>query len=94
VQLTELLLRDLDLLQRGRDLVECQIATFLAVGNEAAQLLQLVDRCPISQQNLVVDASTLPWVAPASCTFRLPNRPHKLLIANVSDSTRILIRQA
>jgi hypothetical protein len=65
VQLVHLLLGDLDLLQGGRDLVERQKATLVAVGNQPPQLVQILDRGAISKQNLVVDPSALLGVPPA-----------------------------
>jgi len=93
VQLLKLLLRDLNLFERGRDLVERQIAAFLAVGNEAAQLIEFVDWRPILEQNLVVDASTLPWVAPSASRSDSTLPVPQAACANVSDSTRLVIRQ-
>ena len=47
-----LLLRDLDLLETRGDLLEGQEATFLALGDERAELLQLDDRRLVGQQHL------------------------------------------
>jgi len=43
VQLRHLLLGDIDLLQRGGDLVEGQKAPFLTVGDERPELIEFVD---------------------------------------------------
>jgi len=57
VQFLDLLLGDLDLLESRGDLVEGQAAELLTVGDEAAKLVELVDRGLIRQQNLVLDRS-------------------------------------
>jgi hypothetical protein len=57
VQLLDLLLGDLDLLERRGDVVEGQKAAFLAVCDETAELVELVDRCLVRQQNLFIDRS-------------------------------------
>jgi hypothetical protein len=57
VQLAELLLGDVDLLQRGGDLVECQEAPFLTIRDQRPKLVQLVDRRLVRQQNIVLDRS-------------------------------------
>ena len=59
VQLVYLLLGDVDLLERCRDLVERQVAVLLAVGDQPPQLVELVGRGAIGKQNLVVDPSAL-----------------------------------
>jgi hypothetical protein len=57
VQLLHLFLGDLDLLERRGDLVEGQEAALLPVRDQAAQLVELVDRSLVRQQNFVLDRS-------------------------------------
>jgi hypothetical protein len=62
VQLLDLLLRDLDLLQCGGDVVECQKAPLLPVRDKRPKLVQFVDRRLVRQQNLILDRTALPWM--------------------------------
>jgi hypothetical protein len=57
VQLLDLLLGDLDLLERRGDLVEGQKTAFLPICDETAELVELVDRRLVRQQNLFLDRS-------------------------------------
>jgi len=66
VQLLELLLGDLDLLQRGRDLVERQKPALLTVRDQRPKLVQLVDGGFVRQQNLILYPS-----APLGCRCSL-----------------------
>jgi hypothetical protein len=50
VQLVDLLLRDFHFLERTGDLLEGEEATFLAVGDQLAQLVAVPDRRLVSQQ--------------------------------------------
>ena len=49
MELLHLLLRDLDLLERGGDLLERQDALLLTLGDQRAKLVQLDDRRLVSQ---------------------------------------------
>ena len=49
MQLGHLLLRDLDLLEGGRDLLEGQEASLLTVGDELTQVVHLPDGCLVSE---------------------------------------------
>jgi len=62
VELPELLLGHLHLFERGGDLVEREKAPLLTIRDERAQLLQLVNRSLVRQQNVVFDSS-----APLGC---------------------------
>ncbi|CAA9528420.1 MAG: hypothetical protein AVDCRST_MAG67-4264 [uncultured Solirubrobacteraceae bacterium] len=66
MQLLELLLRDLHLFECPRDLVEREKAALLPIGDERSQLVELVDRRLVRQQNFVFDAS-----APLGCRLCL-----------------------
>jgi hypothetical protein len=70
-QLAQLLLRDVDLLQRAGDVVERQIAPLLALRDQGPKLVQFMDRRLVRQQNLIVDRS-----APLRCLC--PSRPFAL----------------
>jgi len=48
-----LLLGDLDLFQRSRDLVEGEEAPLVSFGDQRTQLIQLVDGRLVRQQNLL-----------------------------------------
>jgi hypothetical protein len=50
MELLDLLLGDLDLLQGRGDLLEGQEPTVLAVDDELAKIVQLPDRCLISEK--------------------------------------------
>jgi hypothetical protein len=84
VQFLDLLLGDLDLLESRGDLVEGQAAALLTVGDEAAKLVELVDRGLIRQQNLVVDRSAPLGPVPPRFAPTLGSVEVKRL---VSDST-------
>jgi len=60
VQLVDLLLGDLDLLERRGDLVEGQKTALLAVGDQTPELVELMDGSAVRQQNLVLDPSAPP----------------------------------
>jgi hypothetical protein len=57
VQLLKLLLGDLYLLERGRDVVERQVAPLLTVRDQPTQLIELMNGCLVRQQNFVLDCS-------------------------------------
>jgi len=57
MQFLDLLLGDLDLLERGRDLVEGQKAALLTIRDQTAKLIELVNRGLVSQQDFVLDRS-------------------------------------
>jgi hypothetical protein len=85
VKLLDLLLGDLDLLQRGGDVVECQEAALLAVRDEATELVELIDGSLVRQQNFVLDRS-----APLEPRNRMRARPSPRIRRErglVSDST-------
>ena len=57
MQLAQLLLRDLDLFERGGDVLERQKAALLAIRDQRPKLIQLVNRGFVRQQNLILDCS-------------------------------------
>ena len=94
MQLPQLLLGDLDLLQRGGDLLERQEAALLALRDQRPKLVQLVDRRLVRQQHLVLDRSAPLGAGPCKhCTTDDPRRPPSPEIDFVSDSTRNRSRQ-
>jgi len=70
MQFLDLLLGDLDLLERGRDLVEGQKAALLTIRDQTAKLVELVNRGLVSQQDFVLDRS-----APLGPLNRRASRP-------------------
>jgi hypothetical protein len=61
VQLLDLLLGHLHLFERGGDVVKRQKAPLLTIRDERTQLVQLVDRSFVRQQNIVIDSSAPLW---------------------------------
>jgi len=57
VQLAKLLLGDIDLLERRRDVVERQKAALLALRDQGPKLIQFMDGRLVSQQNFRLDRS-------------------------------------
>jgi GTP cyclohydrolase I/GTP cyclohydrolase-4 len=86
VQLGELLLRDLDLLERRRDLLEGQEPPVLALADERAQLLQLVDRRLVREQRFGLDSSAPLRFRPDPCVTRalLARTPQYDSLAQIS----------
>jgi len=60
VQLTNLLLRDLDLFQAGSDLLERQNALLLPFRDQATELFHLEDGGLVGQQYLSLGAQAIP----------------------------------
>jgi hypothetical protein len=55
MELSQLLLRDVDLLQRGGDVVERQKSALLTIGDQRPKLIQLINWSFVRKQNLVLD---------------------------------------
>jgi hypothetical protein len=72
VQLLNLLLGDIDLLERGADVIEREKSPLLTIRDEGSKLVQFMDRSFIRQQNIILDYS-----APLGCrcqSFALTTR--------------------